>query len=215
MPFLNFTEEAHAKSTSWERADPDAALLERVGTNQYLVMLPGVEAPCSGVHECRFGTERGGHVGFCDCKGFEFRDDQNSLCAHLCMLRQAKFIGDRADDGELIEAVDTFDESGDAAVAEMIEPELRADGGRPAAGEDGREFSRPISRRLSTLSTTCGISRRTCRWSTCRRGRSGGGPQTPPASSSMTTKGGRTPGRTISAAPGGRCSRQSTRSSPA
>jgi len=139
MPFLDFTEEAHADSTSWQRADPDAALIERCGPTTYRVMLPGGD-----VHECNFATERGGHVGSCDCKGFQYRDDDASPCAHLCTLRQAEFIGDDADDGQPVEAVDTISEID--RDADALEPELRADGGR-AAGADQEVFGRPSQRR--------------------------------------------------------------------
>ena len=145
MPYVDFVDEAHRQSTSWERADPDRALIEQVDTNTYRVMLPG-----GAVHKCKFGLERGGHVGSCECRGWKYRDDDSSPCAHLCTLRKAEFVGDNADDGEPVEAVDTFaetDAAGDAA-----EPELRADGGRPddvdrpAAGSDGRTFGTPEGR---------------------------------------------------------------------
>jgi hypothetical protein len=139
MPFLDFVEECHADSTSWERADPDAALIERCGPTTYRVMLPG-----GNVHECDYGTERGGHVGSCDCRGFQYRDDDASPCAHLCTLRQAEFIGDDADDGQPVEAVDTISEID--RDADAVEPELRADGGR-AAGADQEVFGRPSQRR--------------------------------------------------------------------
>ena len=146
--YLDFEVEVESQSTSWERADPDGALIERTGPTEFRVMLPGGE-----VHTCHYGTERGGHVGYCDCKGWEYRDDDASPCAHLCTLRQAEFIGDRADDGERITAESTIGEI-DAGATET-EPELRADGGRghvdehvepTPAGADGRTFGTPEGR---------------------------------------------------------------------
>jgi len=133
MPYLDFRGEAHVDSTSWQRADPDAALIERTGPTEWLVTLPGGSA-----HRCRYGLERGGRVGYCDCEGFRFRDDDASPCAHLCTLRQADFIDGEDVRGQRVEAVDTFEE---------IEREIVADGGLEAAvGADGRTFGRPEGR---------------------------------------------------------------------
>lgn len=143
MPFLDFQTEVDSQSTSWKRADPAAALIERTGPTEYLVMLPG-----GSVHTCHYGTEREGHVGYCDCKGWEYRDDDSSPCAHLCTLRQAEFVGIRGDGGKPIEADSTFQEIEPGATEP--ESELRADGsGNPDdwdAGHDGHEFGRPEGR---------------------------------------------------------------------
>lgn len=146
MTYLDFKREASTSSTSWERADPAAALVERSGVDEYVVMLRDGETP----HTVSYATERGARVGYCDCKGFEYRDRDDSPCAHLCVLRKAEFVGADDVNGRPVEAADTA-ELVEAGATEP-DPELRADGGRdlgetPAAGADGRTFGRPEYRR--------------------------------------------------------------------
>jgi len=141
MPYLDFKQERDTGGDSWQRANPDAALIEQVDTNTYLVLLPGGET-----HECSYGTERSGRVGYCDCKGWEFRDDDNSPCAHLCTLRKAEFIDGDDVRGQPIKAESTIGEIEPGATEP--EPEVRADGGRRGpdeytAGSDGETFGRP------------------------------------------------------------------------
>ena len=141
MSYLNFLAERDNQTTSWQRADDDRALIEQTDTNRYRVLLPGGD-----VHACHFAKERGGYVGRCDCKGFEFGDEV-SPCAHLCTLRKAEFVDALADDGQPIRASSTFEEidAGDELPAELV-----ADGGDRhadhAAGDDGRTFGRPEGR---------------------------------------------------------------------
>ncbi|ELY69319.1 hypothetical protein [Natrinema versiforme] len=147
MTYLDFRHEADEQTTSWQRADPRAALVERVDPITFRVMLQGG----SEYHRVHYALERGAHVGWCDCKGFEYRDDENSPCAHLCTLRKAEGPGEitplETVNGEPIEAVDSSALEGGTE----IEPDKRAmtDGGLidpPAAGSDGRTFGRPESR---------------------------------------------------------------------
>lgn len=139
--YLNFRTERDNNGDSWQRANPDAALIEQTEPNMYNVLLPG-----GNVHTCHYGKERGGYVGRCDCQGFEFGDD-GSPCAHLCTLRKAEFIDADDDAGQPIKAKSTLTEieAGREPPAELV-----ADGGRPnpeqwAAGNDGRTFGSPES----------------------------------------------------------------------
>ncbi|ELZ78104.1 hypothetical protein C455_10493 [Haloferax larsenii JCM 13917] len=109
MQYLDFKRERDESTTSWVRADPVAALVERIAPTTYLVTLPGGSA-----HVVEYGKERGARVGGCDGKGFEFRDKEDSPCAHLCVLRKAEWsynqFGDDAGydvNGEPIVAHDT------------------------------------------------------------------------------------------------------------
>lgn len=151
MIYLDFPAERDAKTTSWTRGDPAAALIERVGPTTYLVTLPG-----GSTHVVEYGRERGAYVGRCDGKGFEYRDDDASPCAHLCALRKAEwsyhnFGDDPASydvNGEPIIAHDTAEHIDPGAVEPT--PELVTDGGRRdldwAAGRDCRVFGRPENR---------------------------------------------------------------------
>ena len=138
MSYLDFRHAADQRTTSWERADPTKALIEKSSSTKYLVTLPGGSA-----HECHYGTERGGRVGYCDCKGWEFRDDDSSPCAHLCVLRKAEFIDSTTINGHTVDPEPTITEIEPQAVE--TEPEVLADGGADdyTAGEDGEVFGRP------------------------------------------------------------------------
>lgn len=83
---LDFYAERDAETASWQRADPDAALIEPVACNEWRVMLPEGSA-----HVVRLKHERGAYEGTCDCKGFEYRDSDESPCAHLCTVRRAHY----------------------------------------------------------------------------------------------------------------------------
>ncbi|MBP2251148.1 hypothetical protein J2754_001469 [Halarchaeum solikamskense] len=123
-------------STSWQRADPARALIERHSPTDYVVMLQDGAAP----HAVAYGLERGARVGFCDCDGFHY-SDESVPCAHLCVLRKSEFIGAESVDGQRIEAVDT------AVLAEADhDPGLRADGGprrAPSHDPDARDRVAP------------------------------------------------------------------------
>jgi len=138
--YLDFRKAVDEQSTSWDRADPTQALIEKSSSTKYTVTLPGGSA-----HECHYGTERGGRVGYCDCKGWEFRDDDSTPCAHLCVLRKAEFIGSTTINGQPVDPEPTISEVEAGAVEP--EPDILADGsGNPndyAAGADGQQFGRP------------------------------------------------------------------------
>jgi hypothetical protein len=92
---LDFEAARDADSTSWERADPKAALIERCGRYCYLVTLP-----CGDAHFCALGRRDGTLRGFCKCKGFRYHAGP---CAHLCTIRKAAFVGLEAVNGETVE----------------------------------------------------------------------------------------------------------------
>ena len=80
---VDFQSVAGTDSTSWGRADPQAALIERTGRYGYRVTLPDGDA-----HLVAVAREDGEHVGTCDCKAAEYHDEP---CAHLCTVRKAAF----------------------------------------------------------------------------------------------------------------------------
>jgi len=136
--YLNFQRAVDDQTTSWQRGDPDRAIIVKQSTTEYIVGLADGE----DTHAVVFGMERGGYVGWCDCKGYEHHD---GVCAHLATLRKAEFMGDRDHNGEPIEAGSTAVDNVEEAVSEP-EPEIVPDGGRPVAGADGRLFGRPEGR---------------------------------------------------------------------
>jgi len=81
---VNFAPLAESSDTSWQRANPDVALIESTGRYGYRVNLPDGDA-----HLCALGVENAHHVGVCDCKGWQHNDGP---CAHLCTIRKAAFL---------------------------------------------------------------------------------------------------------------------------
>jgi hypothetical protein len=116
---LAFEVEMQRRTTSWERADPSAALLERQAWDEWLVTLLGGEP-----HTVRLRRENGVLIGECDCKGWQYRDHDESPCAHLCTVRKAAF--GHVDDmiGQRVRILDADEER-----AQNID-RVRADGGR-------------------------------------------------------------------------------------
>lgn len=132
---LDFEAARDAGSTSWQRADPKAALIERWGRYGYLVTLPGGSA-----HFCALGRRDGDLKGFCKCKGFR---NHAGPCAHLCTIRKAAWHNQHLDgdleaaNGEPIEIAemvekqpDLTDEEHTAAqvAGEVFEEHSRTDG---------------------------------------------------------------------------------------
>jgi hypothetical protein len=116
---LDFRAERDARTASWERAAPSEALIERTAWNEWRVLLPDGD----DVHEVRLERDHGAFGGECDCKGWEFRDDPESPCAHLCTLRQAEFGHDHDARGNRIRVLDATEER-----AQSVD-RARADGG--------------------------------------------------------------------------------------
>jgi hypothetical protein len=82
---IDFDTLAGSEETSWDRADPAAALIESTGRYGYRVTLPGGDA-----HLVAVAREDGQYVGTCDCEAWEYHDGP---CAHLCAVRKAAFAG--------------------------------------------------------------------------------------------------------------------------
>jgi len=89
---VDFERIAGTESTSWQRADPEAALIESTGRYGFRVTLPGGDA-----HLVAAAVDDSQHVGTCDCRGFEHHDGP---CAHLCVVRKAAFAGVEGVDDE-------------------------------------------------------------------------------------------------------------------
>lgn len=119
---LDFDAERDDETTSWERADPRSALIERLGRYGWKVMLPGGD-----FHICGLGRRRDGQYdGFCKCKGYQYHE---GACAHLCTLRKADFLGDvETTKGEVVQ------------IAHSVERDDLADAEHSAAQETGEVF---------------------------------------------------------------------------
>ena len=147
MKYMHMTA-VDRESTRWQRADPEAALIETVDTAQWTVALPdGNDAHT--VTYFRDGINARGH---CTCKGHRYHD----ICAHLITIRQADVLDIRTVDGDLVriptleaDAVDDVERkvADDEIEADSSPEPVRADGsGSPddyAAGSDGDQFGRP------------------------------------------------------------------------
>jgi hypothetical protein len=111
---------------TWTRADPTAALVEPVGEDgdTWSVFLPDGAA----AHTVELHTDHGAYVGRCDCQGFQL----TGLCAHLCTVRKAAFIGESDTTGERIRILELADEDDRA---DLHVERIVADGGRRYGGE--------------------------------------------------------------------------------
>lgn len=135
--YLDFQAAIDQESTSWQRADPQSAMIEQRTSTTFSVLLPdGEEA-----HKVTYGKERGAYVGHCDCDGYKYHD---LPCAHLSTLRKAEFIRALDVHGRKIEA-------DDMGPGSEPDPEVLADGGRPGRQEprdgesrDGNGGIRPV-----------------------------------------------------------------------
>jgi hypothetical protein len=117
---LDFRAERNGRTASWERAAPEAALLEPVGWDEWRVLLPDG----GDVHLVQLERDHGAFLGACDCKGWEYRDDPESPCAHLCTLRQAEFGHDTDTYGQRVRVLDVDEERAQGSVERAL-----ADGG--------------------------------------------------------------------------------------
>jgi len=138
------------QSTSWQRADPEAALIETVDSSQWTVALPGG----NDAHTVTLFSDGINTRGHCSCDGYQYHD----RCAHLITIRQAQLLDILTVDGEIVriptldaEAVDAVERkvANEDEIEADAEPEaVRADGGRRdpdeyTAGSDGETFGRP------------------------------------------------------------------------
>ena len=141
------------QSTSWQRADPEAALIETADTAQWTVALPdGNDA-----HTVTLFTDGTNTRGHCTCDGYHFHD----RCTHLITIRQAQLLDVLTVDGVIVRIPTLDAEAADAVERQVAnqdetesdaEPEaVRSDGGRRdpdeyTAGSDGETFGRPEGR---------------------------------------------------------------------
>lgn len=126
MTPLDFATERDDASTSWERADPTATLIEQIAWNRWLVTLPDGES----VHEVRLERERGAWIGDCHvvdgdrCPGFAFH---SGPCAHLCVIRKADVVAVPDTRDRPVRVLD--EEDVEDARADYAVERLAADGG--------------------------------------------------------------------------------------
>lgn len=133
---LDFEAERDDETTSWERADGLAALIERASTYGWRVSLPDG----GDTHSVALADESGAYVGWCDCKGYEYNVGP---CAHLCSLRKAAYVDATTTGGERVRIASTSVEDDPEAVADgghHVDRALREDavGGRRVGGEGRR-----------------------------------------------------------------------------
>lgn len=136
---LDFEQKRDNGSASWERADPRAALIERVAWNRWRVLLPGG----GDAHDVRLERDHGAFTGDCEALTDDGRErcparkynDSDEPCAHLCTIRKADFGAIEDDTGTTVTIFDTED-VGIAQADHHIETAM-ADGGRrfPNGGE--------------------------------------------------------------------------------
>jgi len=152
MKYMHFAA-MDRQSTSWQRADPEAALIETADTAQWKVTLPDG----NDVHTVTLFTDGINTRGHCTCDGYHYHD----RCAHLITIRQAQLLDVLTVDGEIVR-IPTLDSDAVEAVERLVanedeieaeaEPEaVRSDGGRRdpdeyTAGSDGETFGRPEGR---------------------------------------------------------------------
>ena len=120
------------QSTSWQRADPEAALIETADTAQWTVALPDG----NDVHTVTMFTDGINTRGHCTCDGYHYHD----RCAHLITIRQAELLDILTLDVEIVRIPTLADEAVDAVERKVAtydeieadaEPEaVRSDGGR-------------------------------------------------------------------------------------
>lgn len=128
---LDFEAARDASTTSWQRADPREALIERWGRYGYLVTLPGGDAHFLGI-----GRRNGEIRGFCKCKGFRHH---SGPCAHLCTIRKAAWANDQL--GETIQAIN----GEPIEIAPMVEHRPGPDEEHTAAQVAGEVFEEEAS----------------------------------------------------------------------
>ena len=144
MEYMHFAGMDRQSWASWQRADPEAALIEIADTAQWKVTLPDG----NDVHTVTLFADGTNTRGHCTCYGYYF----HHRCTHLITIRQAELLDVITVDGVIVriptldaEAADAVkrkianqDEIGSGAETEAV----RSDGGRRdpdeyAAGSDG------------------------------------------------------------------------------
>lgn len=125
-PLLSFAAAGRADtpSGSVERAreQREDALVVRQSSWGWTVCLPD-----GNPHTVALGRVDGSPRGWCDCKGFHYRDDDRGPCAHLCVLYM-RYVG-RDDDatGETVRLARTTTDEQAATDGGSVDRALRAD----------------------------------------------------------------------------------------
>ena len=86
---LDFESARDDAGDPWTRADPSAALIERKSLFGWFVTLPDGD----DAHTVTLARDGDDYRGWCDCDGYQY----HGVCAHLCTLRKADFLGDVLD----------------------------------------------------------------------------------------------------------------------
>ena len=110
------------QSTSWQRADPEDALIELADTAQWTVTLPDGD-----VNTVTLFTDGTNTLGHCTCYGYHF----HHRCTHLITIRQAELL-DVIVDGVLVR-IPTLD----AEAADAVKRKVAAQLDEYTAGSDG------------------------------------------------------------------------------
>ena len=137
MTPLDFSSERDESTASWQRADPTAALIERVAWDTWLVTLPDSET----TYEVSLHRDHGALIGECElrdeaderCPARKY-NDADEPCAHLCTVFKATLFNDPDINGKPIEVFDT-DDAAIAANDTHIEAAMAAD--RDPVATDG------------------------------------------------------------------------------
>ena len=108
------------QSTSWQRADPEDALIEIADTAQWTLTLPdGNDA-----HTVTLFTDGTNTRGHCTCDGHHYHD----RCAHLITIRQAQLLDMFTVDGDLVRIPTLADEAVDAVERQVAnQDEIESD----------------------------------------------------------------------------------------
>jgi hypothetical protein len=133
MTPLDFASIRDSESDSWERADPQQALVEIVGLNEWRVTLPDG----ASTHVVSMDKHRNGaYTGEChtvdgeQCAARKY-NDRRRPCAHLATIRKALLFNDPDARGTPIRCFDRARierESVDAAIEQSVR--ATTDGGR-------------------------------------------------------------------------------------
>jgi len=139
MTPLDFAAERDESTASWQRADPTAALIERIAWDTWLVTLP--DSDNGTTYEVSLHRDHGALMGECEvrdeaderCPARKY-NDASKPCAHLCTVYQATLFNDPDERGQPVE-VFSVDDVAIAANDTHIETAMAAD--RDAVAADG------------------------------------------------------------------------------
>jgi len=118
----------------WARADPTAALIERLNVYGWRVTMPDSD----DIHTVTIARDGVDLIGRCrvqsdsvvgPCKGYFYHEGP---CSHLCTIAKADVVGDRDTMGQRIQIAEVPDDLEAARARELAEHDrerARADGG--------------------------------------------------------------------------------------